>query len=229
MKYISILLLFLNIGCARFPENFSDTRETKIKFSVTVEGKINKDYIYLIALATSKDLNPIQEHGPFPVTEFPWGNGLVRGECTHYIIWKPNATPPFELYKFVDKDLETSRFIGSPIVFSSIEPGLTNKISFELTTGQLAQGSALKAEEIKSLKVNFITMNLIPNTESDQLISDSLGTIGDPTQRAWITVPLNANMIYDNIFYGSKKPSGTISDPDLKISDFSIEVIQSST
>lgn len=223
MKHLLKLFLLLNMGCAKFPEKYFDASETKIRFSFTVDGKINKDYVYIVAIATNKEVNPKEENGPLPITEYPWGNGFIGGECTHYIIWKPYSTPPFELYKFLDNTLDAKRFIGSPEVFDPVEPG-SKKISFELTTGQLAQGSNITAEEINSLKVNFLTMNKMTLIgENDNKIGDSLGGT-DPTQRGWIAVPLNANMNYDNTYYGSKKPSGNISDPDLKIIDFSVEV-----
>lgn len=224
MKHFFRLLPLLTMGCAQFPKNFSDLRETKIKFSFTVEGKINRDYIYIVAICASKEVNSLQENGPLPIVEYPSSNGFVGGKCTHYVEWKYTNTPPFELYKFIDHTLKTKRFIGSPDVFDPIEPG-SKKISFELTTDQLAQGSTITAEEIKSLKVNFLTMNRLYLNENDDKIGDSLGGT-DPTQSAWINVPLNANMVYDNAFYGYKKPSGNIPDPNLKITDFSVEVTQ---
>ena len=71
MKRIALLLLlslFL-VGCAKFPAT-GGSNNTRIVFTMTVDGVINPDRFYFVAIRWSKDSSP-RGTGPVPVIAQP--------------------------------------------------------------------------------------------------------------------------------------------------------------
>ena len=226
----AILFCFLGTlyGCAKFPSGVPASAKTRIIFSMTVDGKINPNYIYVVAIRTSDQRYPTDNLGPLPVIQPPWGNGIIGGAATDYIIYTPMQTIPFDIYKFLNTDLTEKKFIGYPIRFDQISAD-SKTLTFEVYLNQLADNSSVESATLKALQVNFLTMNKIPTSNSDTKIWDAIGDNSHLlTGQGWVNIPLDTSGRYNNQYFGNIEPRGDVSDPDLDLVDFAVEVILSS-
>ncbi|MER3496892.1 MAG: hypothetical protein C4320_09115 [Armatimonadota bacterium] len=84
-------------GCAKFPAGMQAPGDVRLIFRMTIAGGLRRDYVYIIALRGSTELNPTLG-GPIPVVQAPSANGFVATSFggTRF---NPASTP----------------FIGSPI------------------------------------------------------------------------------------------------------------------
>ena len=222
-------LLGLVGGCAKFPD-VPDAGNTRLIFTMTVSGAIRTGqeaggngipYIYMVAMRTSTEENPTTP-GPIPVIAPPWGNGYVAGNATHFVWWDPTAVNDYLLYKFLDTQLNNRIIVGSPVAVENVGVG-SRRIRFELLLTQLTDLPA-DAALLKSLQVNFLTMDRIPQTGTNKEW-DALGNSAIPSEiNDFIRIPLGRNGIYDNQNSNNLEPAGDQPNPDLDISDWSIEV-----
>lgn len=217
--------IFGFFGCAKFPSSGISTGKTRVIFSMKVEGRINPSYVYVVAIRTSNQRYPTDNLGPLPVIQPPWGNGIVGGAATNYIIYTPMQTIPFDIYKFLNADLTKKKFIGYPIRFDQVSTD-SKTLTFEVYLNQLADNSDIEAAALKSLQVNFLTMNKIPTSNSDTKIWDALGDRSHLlTGQGWVNIPLDTSGLFNNQYFGNIVSAGNVSDPDLDIVDFAVEVI----
>ncbi len=223
------LLPLLLAGCAKFPAT-PDAQATRIVFTLEVDGKIRTGredgsfglpYVYMVAINTSTQDNPTTT-GPVPVIAPPWGNGFVAGDATYFVWWDPTQATEFTLYQFKDQLLTQWIPVGAPIAFTQTVQG-TKQLRFELSINQLAATPA-DAANLKSLQINFLTMDRIPQSGTDKFW-DALGdgTIATSINSP-VTIPLRTSGIYDNQRANNLEPRGDQAIPDLDIVDWSVEV-----
>lgn len=182
---------------------------------------MNPNYVYIVALNPSTEDNPTTQ-GPIPVIAPPWGNGFVAGQARYFVGYNFLIPGQFNLYRFVDANLNEYEFAGIPVVFEEVTPG-TNRLRFELTLGQLAS-SAAEAATYRSLQINFLTMDRVPQSGSAKSW-DALGDGRLPSEiNSPITVSLRFSRTYTNATFFNLEPRGDVADPDLDIVDFIVEV-----
>lgn len=216
--------LLLLTSCAKFPVGGSSDFTKRLVFIMTVAEKIRTDfegfpYIYIFALRLSTDSNPIDD-GPLPVVR-PGGNGFVAGNCTHFILWNPLAFPEYQIFKFLDEELNQFVQTGIPINYVQIEDG-DNTLQFEIDMSQLVPAGVV--DSIKSIQVNFLTMNNT-NTTGGPRMWDALGNSRFPGEiNSYFTFRLDFSDLFTNQNTGNNEPPGDVDDPDLDIVDWSIEL-----
>lgn len=232
MKTARFLTLFaltsLVAGCAKFPNVGPSNFTKRLLFKLTVQGQLRTGqapgdlglpYVYIIALRLSTDPAPTTD-GPIPVV-VPGGNGFVAGNATHYILWNPIASPQYQIWQFRDATLNESFQIGVPI---NSKPYVTGDrtLEFEIDMSQLIP--AADVNTIQSIQVNFLTMNNT-NTSGSGRLWDALGDGRISTQiNNFFTFQPRSSQTYNNANQGNVEPSGDTPDPDLDITDWSVEV-----
>ncbi len=228
MRWIfAVLFALATAGCAKYPSNTAGLG-TRLLFTMTVDGHFHTGlgpgenglpYVYIIALKLNTDENPTTD-GPWPVVS-PGGNGFVAGGCTHYILWNPLASPQYQIWQFNDTTLNQSFFVGTPVNYQTL--GQTDRtMSFEINLSQLVP--AAQVDSIKSVQVNFLSMNNT-NVSGGGRVWDALGDSTITTQvNSPFLVRLRANQTFTNANQGSVEPRGDCPDPDLDITDWSVEV-----
>lgn len=225
---MALCLVIVLFGCAKFPSVSTNNFTKRLVFSMRVdtrlrtgleEGGNGLPYVYIVALRLSTDPSPT-DSGPIPVV-VPGGNGFVAGIATHYVLWNPLASPAFQIWKFNDATLNESSFIGVPLNYQPVQVG-DNVLQFEIDLSQLIPIADVPT--IQSVQVNFLTMNNT-NTSGGGRLWDALGDGGDVTQiNSYFTIQPNAAITYTNASTGSLEPQGDVTDPELDIVDWSIEV-----
>ncbi|MBS1704424.1 MAG: hypothetical protein JST40_01010 [Armatimonadetes bacterium] len=231
MKWLALACsAILLTGCARLPKNTVDLSSTRIHFKFKVDGRIRtgseqggsgQAYIYMVALRLSEEENPT-DTGPIPIIGPPWGNGFVGGNATHFVQWDPAQANEFTIYKFINSDLLQWQTLGYPVAFQPVVQG-TSWIEFEVALSQL-EPDATQAAKIRSVQVNFLTMDSAPQTGNSKLW-DALGDGRLPSEiNQYLVIPLRANGLYTNQRAGGIEPVGDQIDPDLDMSDWSVEV-----
>jgi len=193
---------------------------------MTIVGALNPNYVYIVALNPSTDLNPTTT-GPVPVVAPPWGNGFVAGGCTYFVQWVPTQSPDYGIFQFTDSTLNNFVQTGIPVTYVDPQTG-GHVLNFTLDLSQIA-GSVDVANQYQSLQVNFLTMDRTPRGSSGGSKNwDALGDGNNPAQiNDYITIPLRVDGTYNNAYYGGIEPVGDVvsdGDPALDISDFSIQV-----
>lgn len=225
MKAVLLALCALAAaGCAKFP-NLASGQHVHLVFRMTVAGQINPNYIYLVAVNPSIDLNPTVQ-GPIPVVAAPWGNGLLAGNATHFIRYDPTQTSPYTIYRFITPDLLQFQAIGAPV--NSVPPGETGStLEFEIDMAQIAP-SNFDPDTYNSVQVNFMTMNRRPlGGDPGSKVWDALGDSRDPNSvNDYIRVPLTSSRLFSNAGpeYQDIEVQGDTPSPDLDIVNWSVEV-----
>ncbi len=209
-------------GCAKFPGTAA-ADDTRVAFRLTVAGRVRSDYVYIVAIRASEDPNP-DSPGPTPVVTYPSANGFVAGQATHYVRWDPLQSRAYLLYRFTDAGLTSWREVGVPINQVDVVGDGPKTLGFELSTRQLADTVA-GAGLLQSLQVNFLTMNKTAQQSGSGRVIDALGDTrlaSDVNQ--FVRIPLTTSGLYDNTRFNLLEPTGDTPDPDLDISDWSVEV-----
>lgn len=220
MRLLIPLALLLAAGCAKLPNTGVGGATKRLVFTLTVQGKIRPDYVYMVALRPSLDLSPTDQ-GPIPVVAPPWGNGFVAGGVTHFVRWDPSQSPKFLIYKFNDTNLLDFFQIGVPVNYVDVGPD-DKVLKFEI---DLSQIEPLNTDQYQSIQVNFLTMDHIPSGSGGSKEWDALGDSRLPGEiNDYITVPLRTSGVYDNNRFNQIEPSNDARDPDLEITDFKVEV-----
>lgn len=218
-------------GCAKFPDNPFDTAGTRLILTARTDGPIRTGqepgsggvpYVYLIAFRFSDQENPIDD-GPLPVIGSPWGNGFVAGNATHFVLWDPTQASEYTVYRFDDASLQNWTPIGVPVNSERVETG-DDRLRFELVLGQLIPDPTA-LDRLRSVQVNYLTMDRIPVGGSGSKRWDALGDSRLPSQiNATVTIPLTTSGVYDNARAGGLEPRGDQADPSLDLVDWSLEV-----
>lgn len=220
-----LLLAALSIapGCAKFPADGAAGTTTRVIFTMKVAGKINSNYVYLVAMHPSQDANPTTQ-GPIPVISQPWGNGFVAGTVDLFVRWDPLTSPTYIVYRFQDPNLIQYVQVGVPVTYTTINPGDTT-IQFSLDINQIASSLA-EVPLLKSMQVNFLTMDRVPQgNDPGSKFYDALGNTLDPAHiNDFVIIPLDRAGVYNNTRFNNLEPSGDTPDPDLDMVDWSVEV-----
>ncbi len=219
---IAGLLGALALGCAKQPSGGSGTTFTRVLITLRVNREINPNYVYLVGLNPSKEVNPTVQ-GPVPVITPPWGNGFLAGNATHFVRWDPLQSPEFLLYKFRDANLIEYFLVGTPVSFQEVSPG-TQQLQFELDLSQIAPTVA-ETNQLVSLQLNFFTMDRVPQGATGSKVWDALGNSLLPSEiNEYITIPLTGSGVYTNNSFLDLEPRGDVADPDLDLIDWTVEV-----
>jgi hypothetical protein len=219
---LAVTSAVLLAGCAKFPDTIV-TDATRVIFRMQVRGEIRTDYVYIIAIRTSTDLNPTGD-GPVPVIQFPTNNGFVAGNANYFVRWTPE-TRQYTLFRFTDATLNFNQPVGVPINTVDVTPG-SRTLGFELSLEQLVT-TPNTSSQLQSLQVNFLTMNrLLDSASGSSRILDALGDTRQLLQlNQPVRIPLATSNLYDNARFANLEPiDSDCPDPDLDISDWSIEV-----
>lgn len=189
---------------------------------MTMDGPVDPNKVYIVAMNPSTEQVPSTQ-GPIPVIAPPWGNGMVAGTVTHFVRWNVAQSPRYLIFQFRDTQLIDYFERGVPINFLDVEPG-DRQIQFEIELGQIAANQA-EAESFRTLQVNFLTMDNIPQGNSGDKVWDALGDGRLPQEiNEFINVPLRTSGVYDNRHFQNLEPQGDNPDPSLDIVDFAVEV-----
>jgi hypothetical protein len=209
---------------------------------MSVEGKINtasdsdplSNYIYIVALRVSNEVNPQPQTNPQPIFDVN-PNGFVAGQPTHFIEFNslnPGASFPYTLYAFrktgnPSDPIDLAQFAPSVSnIINFTRPGSNgNTLEFEVFLPQLAE-SLDEANNFISMQVNFLTMNRKALSNAGGRVIDFLGDNRDITQlNSAIRVDLRTNDRRFNT--GDFEPQGDTADPDLDVVDWEVQVIRS--
>jgi hypothetical protein len=210
-------------SCAKVPGGGAVAGTTRLAFTMRVSREIRPNYIYMVAIRPSTDLNP-PEQGPIPVIAPPWGNGFVAGTVTHFVMWSDTQSPRYLIYQFRPGTNLIEYFaIGAPINYVDVSPG-ERELKFEIDLTQIAPSSAV-ADTYQSVQLNFLTMDRIPQGTSGTKAWDALGDSRLPTEvNSPITIPLRTSGTYDNARFQNLEVPGDVADPDLDVIDWKVEV-----
>ncbi len=222
MRFLVALLVAIAVcGCARFPSGGGGARTTRLIFTFTLAQAVNQNFVYIVALRPSTEDSPTTQ-GPIPVIAPPWGNGFVAGNCTHFVRWDVTQAPDYLLYAFQDPDLLNYIAVGIPVSYHLMEPG-DRTFRFELDLTQIVPEAMV--DNYKSIQINFLTMDNVPQGQGGSKIWDALGdgrTPGGINQ--YITLPLKVSGFYDNARFQDLEPNGDCVDPSLDMIDWSVEI-----
>ena len=184
-------------------------------------AEINPNYVYIVAFNPSVEINP-PVTGPIPVIAPPWGNGFVAGTATHFMKWDTFQSPRYQIFAFQNATLIEYFAIGIPINFVDVPAG-GRQFRFEIDLSQIAGGTP--PEDLKSLQLNILTMNVVPQGSGGDKIWDALGDSRLPSGvNEYIKIPLTGTGTYSNASFANLEPSGDVIDPALDIVDWQIEV-----
>src|SRR5687768_7325443 len=173
LRLLAVLFIALLLGsCARFPAGTGGTGTARLIFEMEMDGAINPNFVYIVAMNPSTEDNPTTE-GPIPVIAPPWGNGFVEGGVTHFVRWDTSQSPHFLIFRFRDAQLIEFFETGVPVNFLEVEPG-ERIIRFEIELTQIATDLA-EAQTFRTLQVNFLTMDNVPQGTSGDKVWDALG------------------------------------------------------
>lgn len=239
---LGILPILALGGCAKSPAGAVAGNFTRISFRVRVAGHINPNYIYDVAIHADTDPDPEPQFAPVPVLNANNPNGRVAGSPTHFVEFDAlnSQVEPFVLYRFAKREevqnpsdptnpiaLESwARSIRRRIVnFEQVDLGTSTELRFDLFTDQLVDADA-DAQNLKSLQVNFLTMNRLANQGSGNRVIDSLGDNATSNLNQYIRIDLRTNQTYSNTVGpgAGLEPTGDSPDPDLDIIDWSVDV-----
>ncbi|HLK13632.1 MAG TPA: hypothetical protein VKT78_02405 [Fimbriimonadaceae bacterium] len=223
---MAALVALLVGGCAKFPTSSTGATTKRITFTMTIAGGLNPNYVYIVALNPSVEVNPTTT-GPVPVVAAPWGNGFVAGGCTYFVQWIPSQSPDYGIFKFTDSTLNNFVQTGVPVTYVDPQSG-GHVLNFTIDLSQIAD-SADTANQYQSLQVNFLTMDRTPRGSSGGSKNwDAIGDGNNPGQiNDYLTIPLRTDGTYNNAFYSGIEPTGDVvsdGDPALDITDFSVQV-----
>ncbi|MGE0001481.1 MAG: hypothetical protein AB7F50_05175 [Fimbriimonadaceae bacterium] len=220
------LTALIACGCAKFPDTGGVGATTRLVFTMEVDRQIRSGrntgenglpYVYVVAIFLSKVDNP-PEDGPLPVVS-PGGNGIVAGQCSHFVMFYPPQGPDYQIWEFRDATLNERFPKGIPIQTTDVNPG-SARIQFEIDLSQLVPLADVGA--YRSAKVNFLTMNNT-NTQGGGRVWDARGQFPVQVNRPF-TVPLRASRTFRNAQTDAVEGAGDCADPDLDIVDWTIEV-----
>jgi len=181
--------------------------------TVTVAGGMDPvDDYYYVLFSNSGDTQG--STGPVPVVAPPWGNGFAAGTFTSYVEFhspQPNGSD-FGIYSVVPGSINSPNagaYQGQPINAQISN----NTITFQIPLSALAT-SAIPAQSIKYVQVNFLATNVVP-TDPNYSGSKYFDALGDSVQPSsvddFITIPVSQSAVFQNGQGGlSQEPTGDV-------------------
>ncbi|MBL8066259.1 MAG: hypothetical protein JNM34_10435 [Chthonomonadaceae bacterium] len=224
-------LIALSFGCAKFPQTGDNLLTKRLVFTAKLSGKVRtgltggqQPYIYVFALRLSTDANP-RDRGPVPVTSFG-GNGFVAGNCTHYVVFNPGSTNPYEIWQFQDTQLNNRFQTGVAINFEDPRGGgRPNILKFEIDMSQLVP--AADVNSIQSVQCNILTMDRLALSSSGH-DWDAFGDGNIVSQdNTFLTFQTKSTRTISNTQTQLEPSSEDVrgsNDPDLDLRDWSVEI-----
>lgn len=223
IRFVALILVAaLGLGCAKFPGGGGGTGKTRLIFRMIMDGPINPNFVYIVALRPTVE-DPPTTLGPVPVIAPPWGNGFVEGGVTHFVRWDVAQSPRYLIYQFQGTDLINFFERGVPISFLEVEAN-GREIRFEIELPQISV-SETEADTFRTLQVNFLTMDVVPQGTGGNKSWDALGDGNLPNEiNEFVNIPLKTSGVYDNRRFQDLEPRLDNPDPALDIVDWSVEV-----
>ncbi|HSI72051.1 MAG TPA: hypothetical protein VK934_02645 [Fimbriimonas sp.] len=206
-------------------------------------------YVYDIAIRATPEINPEDRFAPVPVVAEGSPNGRMAGSPTHFVEFdtlNPQSADPFVLYRFATQaEVPNPSDPTNPINLNSYTRSTRGRIvnfqdldadpsvlQFDIFVNQLADTDDA-SKLLNSLQVNFLTMSrtALGGGTGTRAI-DSIGDNRVPSDfNRYIRVDLRQDGVTNNTtgITTNIEPSGDvypngITDPDLDIIDWSIEV-----
>lgn len=223
---IGLAILFTATGCAKFPST-PPTSGKQLVLTLKVRGKINImdaadpsiNRHYFIAIDNDNSINT----GPWAAVYPPYGgNGWVTSQdaqhsigLTSFIQYDSTNTEGY-IYGVLPGSYFLNVILFAPPIHAELlDDGSTLRVVIDLS--QIAT-AAIPVEDIKQLDINFITTNALPLSGDfvPGRIWDGLG----PSGQNYVTV----DTTNDRLYYGHNEDGPAVTDPDLDISYWSIEV-----
>ena len=233
LKLMLFILVFLCalVGCAKYPDN-PDPSGNQIIIEFSVAGKFNTtdpfdskiNRYYFIAI----DCDNVETTYPLPVVgsvaNYGWGNGWGTSTkaaesigITSYVRLDTNNNPS-NFYQFIPgSKLLVSGPPIIPISTELINNGRTWRVILDYS--QIATLLVTK-ENIKNLQINFITTNQIPTDPNNPAPLRKWDALGEKNSNEYI----NITDMTRSFTYTGKDLTGDVSDPDLDITDWQIEI-----
>lgn len=222
---VALVTLFTFTGCARFPSGPATTGK-QLVLTLKVRGRINPfDSVtgthrhYFIAIDNDGDPNT----GPWAAVYPPYGgNGWVTSQDAQHSV----GLTSFIRYDSTNTEgyiygvLSGSYFLNitppqPPIRAELLEGGSTLRVIIDLS--QVAT-TAIPVDDIKQLDINFITTNALP--VSGEFVTGRIWDGLGPSGQNYV----NVDTTNDRLYYGYNSDGPAVSDPDLDIVYWSIEV-----
>lgn len=184
-------------------------------------GQNGTQYIYVIPIRVSTDLNPID--GPKPVVSgIGSPNGLVTGACTDYIVCDLSSANPYQIYHFQDTSLVASTLVGFALPRTTSGPTL----SCEIDLSQLVP--VADVDGIKSVQVNFMAMDKRA-LAGESHVFDSLGDSRNSSEiNRFLQFDLRSSRKITNTQTNLEPLTMDVNggtNPDLNIIDWSAEIL----
>jgi len=209
----------LLISCAKSPPSGSALDATRLNFTINFNGPINPTYIYIVAIKvidpapTNDPLMTSLTNGPIPVTDIPSLNGMIGGWPTHYIVYVPGQTPPYQVWRFPLTGVSSAPvnlafpgvLVGNVLSSDLIDPANPDgtygqTMSFDIDTSYLDQYTTGPGA-VKQIQVNILTANVAALSENDVSgrVLDAIGNqsaFGDATFNFPVTINLDTGFMY---------------------------------
>lgn len=223
---VAVAVVFTLLGCAKFPST-PPTTGKQLVITLKVNGTINPidqtdpsiQRHYFVAIDNDGDPNTGPQAAIFP----PYGgNGWVTSEnaassigLTSYIQYDA-ANPGGYIYGI----LPGSFFLNTtspqpPIRTEYLEGGST--IRFVVDFSQIATDT-IPADQIQQLDINFITTNALV-VSNEPVLGREWDALG-PSGQNYVTI----DTLSDRLYFGENEDGPVVTDPDLDIIYWSIEV-----
>ena len=224
-KIVAIAIVFTLTGCAKFPSTPA-TSGKQLVLTLKVRGTISPiDSVdpgiarhYFIAI--DNDNNP--DTGPFAAIYPPYGgNGWVTSDdaensvgLTSFVQYDATNTEGY-IYGVLAGSYFLNVTSPLPPISAELVDSSTLRVIVDLSQ---IETEDIPLEDITQLDINFITTNAMPL--SGDYVSgrewDGLGSSGQD----YVTVDTTT----DRLYYGYNEDGHAVSDPDLDIVYWSIEV-----
>lgn len=228
-------------GCAKFPSTPDNSSFTKVIFRIRVDGTINSQYFYDVAIRASTDPNPDTDpqRVPQPVVGTGSQNGRMGGSPTHFVEYAPTYplnTMPFVLYRFsLQSEIPNPSDPNNPVNLGSFLPnvrgplidydqvvsGETKELRFAVYINQLGDTDQA-GQALQALQVQFLTMSRLADGTGTRYY-DYLGPLNQPQ---FLRIDLRSNNTYSSSSNsgGIDEQAGDCPIPDLDIVSWSVEV-----
>lgn len=218
-------------GCAKLPKNGAGYGYTLLSFHITMNGAVNPDYIYAVAIRPLTQAQyssaATDNLGPGPVVNVGTKNGIVTGRPTRLILWSPNSSQTGYLnYRFANpptdaSDPDPGTYSSPSEVITGSNPttsGDPNSLDFEISTQDLVDdGTTTSASQIVAIQFNILTMNqtALNSSTINSRVFDALGDQSNLSSNSFTsprTVLITTSGRYDNTGRDGGQPS-SIAEP----------------
>ena len=223
---IGLAIVSTLTGCAKFPPT-TPTTGKQLVLTLTVRGKIDPvddvdpgiSRYYFVAIDNDGD----DDTGPWAAVYPPYGgNGWVTSAdaqnsvgLTSYIEYDA-ANPEGYLYGVLPGSYFLNTTSPEPPIRSELLNGGTT-LRFIVDFSQIATTN-IPADQITSLNINFITTNALP-VDGQYVVGREWDALG-PSGQNYVAV----DTTNDRLYYGDNVDGPPVTDPDLDIVYWSIEV-----